>query len=368
MKHCDPADGPPQPGEHETTTMIKDTHCAAPVSGPRQLLVRLQTLGPGLMVSLAIAMASAFIADHYGGPTLLYALLFGMTCHFLVEDGRCLPGIEFASRTILRLGVALLGARITLEQIGSLGLETVLAAVLAVAATICVGWISARLLGQRADFGVLTGGAVAICGASAALAISAVLPKHENSERDTLLTVVGVTGLSTMAMISYPILCKLLGISPEQTGIFLGGTIHDVAQVVGAGYMISPATGDIATVVKLLRVALLVPAVVVVAWMFRRQQASCQSGSECRRIPMVPGFLIAFVVLVAINSTGVIPQVVTSGMNDLSRGCLVMAIAALGMKTSLQKLAQVGWRPIVMLVGETVFLAVLVIGLLFLAR
>lgn len=70
-------------------------------------------------------------------------------------------------------------------------------AVLAVAATICVGWLSARLLGQHTDFGVLTGGAVAICGASAALAISAVLPKHENSERDTLLTVVGVTGLST---------------------------------------------------------------------------------------------------------------------------------------------------------------------------
>jgi uncharacterized integral membrane protein (TIGR00698 family) len=337
---------------------------AAPESLARKMLGRVQTLGPGLMVSLAIAMASAFIADHYGGPTLLYALLFGMTFHFLLEEGRCLPGIEFASRIILRFGVVLLGARITLEQIGSLGFETVIAAVLAVAATICVGWVSARLLGQRADFGVLTGGAVAICGASAALAISAVLPKHENSERDTLLTVVGVTGLSTLAMITYPILCKLLGLSPEQTGMFLGGTIHDVAQVVGAGYMISPVTGDIATVVKLLRVALLVPAVVVVAWVFRRQHA----GSERGRIPVVPGFLVAFMVLVAINSLGVIPPAVTGGMNDLSRSCLVIAIAALGVKTSLQKLAKVGWRPIVMLVGETVFLAVLVMALLFLAR
>jgi uncharacterized integral membrane protein (TIGR00698 family) len=205
---------------------------------------------------------------------------------------------------------------------------------------------------------------VAICGASAALAISAVLPKHENSERDTLLTVVGVTGLSTLAMITYPILCKLLGLSPEQTGTFLGGTIHDVAQVVGAGYMISPVTGDIATVVKLLRVALLVPAVVVVAWLFRRQHV----GSERGRIPVVPGFLVAFMALVAINSTGVIPHALTGGMNDLSRGCLVFAIAALGVKTSLQKLAKVGWRPIVMLVGETFFLAALVMGLLFLAR
>lgn len=366
MKDSNPAGGLPQPGEREITAMIEDTHCTVPVSIQRQLLGRMQTLAPGVMVSLAIAMASAFIADHYGGPTLLYALLFGMACHFLSEDSRCLPGIEFTSRTILRIGVALLGARITLEQIGSLGLETVLAAVLAVTATISVGWTSARLLNLRADFGVLTGGAVAICGASAALAVSAVLPKHENSERDTLLTVVGVTGLSTVAMISYPILCKLLGLGPEPTGIFLGGTIHDVAQVVGAGYMISPATGDIATVVKLLRVALLVPAVVVVAWAFRRQQTS-QTDSG-RRIPLLPGFLVAFVCLVAVNSTGLLPPLLTDAMSETSRGCLVVAIAALGLKTSLQKLSSVGWRPIALLVGETLFLAALVIGLLYLGR
>ena len=350
--------------------MIKNappaSHISAPVSPPRQWLSQLRQIGPGLLVSLVIAMASAFIADHYGGPTLLYALLFGMACHFLSEHSRCLPGIEFASRTLLRIGVALLGARITLEQIGSLGWETVLAAVFAVTATIVVGWLSARLLGVRADFGVLTGGAVAICGASAALAISAVLPKHENSERDTLLTVVSVTGLSTVAMITYPILCKLLGLSPEQAGTFLGGTIHDVAQVVGAGYMISPATGDLATVVKLLRVALLVPAVVVIAWLFRRQQG--KQTDTGRRMPLVPGFLLAFVCLVAINSSGVLPISLSSAMIDTSRVCLVIAIAALGLKTSLQKLATVGWRPIALLVGETLFLAMLVIGLLYLGR
>jgi uncharacterized integral membrane protein (TIGR00698 family) len=346
--------------------MIKNAQYTAPLSAPRQWLGRLQGIAPGLLVSLAIAMASAFIADHYGGPTLLYALLFGMACHFLSEHSRCLPGIEFASRTLLRIGVALLGARITLEQIGSLGWETVLAAVCTVTATIFVGWMSARLLSVRADFGVLTGGAVAICGASAALAISAVLPKHENSERDTLLTVVGVTGLSTVAMITYPIISKLLGLSPEHTGIFLGGTIHDVAQVVGAGYMISPATGDIATVVKLLRVALLVPAVVMIAWLFRRQQSTRADSGP--RTPLIPGFLVAFICLVAFNSSGFLPPSLAGAMSETSRGCLVIAIAALGLKTSLQKLASVGWRPIALLVGETLFLAMLVIGLLYLGR
>ncbi|MNJ19431.1 hypothetical protein D3C77_137520 [compost metagenome] len=346
--------------------MTKDVQCAVPVSAFRQRLARMQALGPGLLVSLAIAMASAFIADHYGGPTLLYALLFGMACHFLSEDSRCVAGITFTSRTVLRLGVALLGVRITLEQIGSLGWFTVLAAVCAVTATILVGWMSARLLGVRDDFGVLTGGAVAICGASAALAISAVLPRHEHSERDTLLTVVAVTGLSTVAMITYPIISNLLGFSPAQAGTFLGGTIHDVAQVVGAGYMISPATGDIATVVKLLRVALLVPAVVVIAWLFRRQQ-STQAHSE-RRIPLVPGFLLAFICLVAVNSSGLMPHFVVQALSETSRACLVVAIAALGLKTSLQKLATVGWRPIALMVGETLFLALLVIGLLYLGR
>ncbi len=345
---------------------MKNLSTAAPRPAPRRLLLALQNLAPGLLVSLAIAMASAFIADHYGGPTLLYALLFGMACHFLSEDGRCLPGIEFAARHILRVGVALLGARITLEQIGSLGVSTVVAAVAAVALTITVGWLSARLLGLRADFGALTGGAVAICGASAALAISAILPKHEHSERDTLVTVVGVTGLSTLAMISYPIVSKLLGLGPEQAGIFIGGTIHDVAQVVGAGYMISPATGDIATVVKLLRVALLVPAVVVLAWLFRRQCAAAGGGKK--RLALIPGFLAAFIALVVINSLGAIPAAASSALGDLSRACLVTAIAALGVKTSLQKLAAVGWRPIALLVGETLFLACLVLALLVFVR
>jgi uncharacterized integral membrane protein (TIGR00698 family) len=221
-------------------------------------------------------------------------------------------------------------------------------------------------LGLRADFGALTGGAVAICGASAALAISAILPKHEHSERDTLLTVVGVTGLSTVAMISYPIICRLLGLSPEQAGMFLGGTIHDVAQVVGAGYMMSPATGDIATLVKLLRVALLVPAVVVLAWLFRQQCA--RAGAGQKRMPLIPGFLAAFIVLVALNSLGFIPSLASAAMGDVSRACLVVAISALGAKTSLQKLATVGWRPIALLVGETLFLALLVLALLLLAR
>ncbi|MGM0535874.1 MAG: YeiH family protein [Pseudomonadota bacterium] len=320
---------------------------------------RARPIGRGLLVCVTIALATTFIADHYGGPTLLYALLFGMSLHFLSEEGRCREGIEFAARTILRLGVALLGARMTLEQVSELGLGPVLTVVGSVALVIVLGAVLARLLGLTRDLGLLTGGAVAICGASAALALSAVMPRDQTSERNTILTVVGVTTLSTMAMVTYPLIAGALELANAQAGIFLGGTIHDVAQVVGAGYMISEQTGDISTLVKLVRVAMLVPAVMVFMWLFR---ASRQAEGTASRVPMLPGFLVGFVVLVVINSLGLIPEALNEGMSTLSRWCLVTAIAALGIKTSFQKLAVVGWKPVILMAAETVLLLAVVLG------
>ncbi|TDR55044.1 putative integral membrane protein (TIGR00698 family) [Halomonas ventosae] len=331
-----------------------------------RLILRLgsfRAIGRGLLVCITIALATTFIADHYGGPTLLYALLFGMSLHFLSEEGRCREGIEFAARTVLRLGVALLGARMTLEQVGNLGLGPVLTVVAAVGLVIVCGAVLARILGLPRDLGLLTGGAVAICGASAALALSAVMPRHETSERNTILTVVGVTTLSTMAMVTYPLIAGALELANAQAGIFLGGTIHDVAQVVGAGYMISEQTGDISTLVKLVRVAMLVPAVMVFMWLFR---VSRQEEGAATKVPMLPGFLVGFVVLVVINSLGLIPETVNEGMSTLSRWCLVTAIAALGIKTSFQKLAVVGWKPVILMALETLLLLVVVLGVVML--
>ncbi|MGO2416060.1 YeiH family protein [Cobetia crustatorum] len=324
----------------------------------RKLEACVRAVMPGLLICIIIALATTFIADHYGGPTLLYALLFGMSLHFLSEDGPCRAGIEFASKTVLRIGVALLGVRITLEQVASLGVGPVITVILGVVATIMFGALLARLMGLDREMGLLTGGSVAICGASAALALSAVMPRNATSERHTIMTVVGVTTLSTIAMITYPLIVRVLGLDDAEAGIFLGGTIHDVAQVVGAGYIISEHTGDVSTFVKLLRVAMLVPAVMVFMLLFRNARQA--NGDEGGKVPMFPTFLIAFVVLVLINSLGWVPSVVVDGFTDMSRWCLVAAIAALGVKTSFQKLAVVGWKPVILMVLETVFLLVLV--------
>ena len=187
---------------------------------------------------------------------MLFALLLGMALHFLSADPRAAEGIDFTAKKLLRVGIALLGARITFGQVADLGAAPVAIVVICLSATIGFGLLLARFTGRGWPFGILTAGSVAICGASAALAISAVLPRSESLERDTLFTVVAVTGLSTVAMVVYPILFAALGFDETAIGILIGATIHDVAQVVGAGYAVSNEAGDAATLVKLLRVAL----------------------------------------------------------------------------------------------------------------
>ncbi|HCP54625.1 MAG TPA: putative sulfate exporter family transporter, partial [Pseudomonas sp.] len=137
---------------------------------------RARELLPGFIVSLIVAAAASFLSEHYDAPVMLFALLLGMALNFLAADSSCKLGIEFTARTVLRIGVALLGMRITLEQIAALGWKPVALVVTLVVVTILVSVVAAKLMGFQRLFGMLTGGATAICGASAALALAAALP------------------------------------------------------------------------------------------------------------------------------------------------------------------------------------------------
>jgi uncharacterized integral membrane protein (TIGR00698 family) len=324
-----------------------------------------RTLGPGLVIAGLVALAASWLAEHYASPVMLFALLLGIAVNFLSQDPRCQPGLEFASRDVLRVGVALLGARITFAQVQSLGSSAMLLTAAAVLLTILCGIVLARSAGLSRQFGVLTGGSVAICGASAALAIASVLPRTPERERDTIMTVVAVTTLSTIAMVVYPLIVAAVGFDPHTAGIFLGATIHDVAQVVGAGYSVSNEAGDTATIVKLFRVALLLPVVLVISFMLQRSGAA---AADQHRPPLLPLFLAGFAALVVVNSLGGLPKGVATVMQEASRWCLVLAIAALGTRTSLGDLAKVGWRPVAIIVGETVFVGLLVLAGLLLFK
>jgi uncharacterized integral membrane protein (TIGR00698 family) len=326
----------------------------------------IRSLMPGVVIAGLVALAASWLAEHYATPVMLFALLLGIAVNFLSQHDRCRAGLDFASRSVLRVGVALLGARITLAQVESLGGPALALTAAAVILTILCGTLLARATKQSTAFGLLTGGSVGICGASAALAIASVLPRSASLERDTVMTVVAVTALSTVAMVLYPVVATGFGLDERTAGIFLGATIHDVAQVVGAGYSVSTPAGDAATIVKLFRVAMLLPVVLVISYTLQRREPA--TGVADDRPPLLPLFLLGFAALVALNSAGWLPAVAASSMQEASRWCLVVAIAALGTKTSLGELASVGWRPVAIIVGETVFVGVFVLGGLSLLR
>lgn len=339
----------------------------------QKLLNHIKPYLPGLMLSATIAAAATFLSEHYTTPVMMLALLIGMAFNFLSDDTKCQKGINFASTDLLRIGIILLGARITLVDISSLGVTTFFIILSLVILTISSGFLFAKIFRKEWQFGLLTGGAVAICGASAALAIAALLPKNSTAENDekecnTLFTVIAVTTFSTIAMVLYPILFTMLDLTPRETGFLIGATIHDVAQVIGAGYTISLETGDTATIVKLLRVALL-PVVLIVllltSTVSEKRQKELSASPETK--PKLPFFVVGFLLVVLINSFGLLPQTLLNIMIESSRWFLVIAISALGIKTSMQKMLQLGYGHIGVVLCETITLlliAILVVKLL----
>lgn len=309
---------------------------------------------PGLIVCSCLAMAALLISSHYGGPVMLYALLFGISANRLSTHSVYADGVQCAASHVLRIGVALLGIRIGLGDVLALGWSTIGLVLAGVLVTLIGGWAIGRVAGLKSDFAILAAGAVAICGASAALAIAAVLPVRKNSECNLLFVIVGVTGLSTMAMLVYPIITQTLQLNDTDAGVFIGATIHDVAQVVGAGYLISTDAGDTAALVKLMRVACLVPVVITLSALWRKQRGSGEPG---QRLPMLPWFLLGFIALLLLNSTVSLPAVLTDTLSNASRWCLIIAISALGAKTRFEELFALGVKPALVLVAQTVMLA-----------
>lgn len=326
---------------------------------------------PGIALCCAIA-AVAFTANanhwmQFGKvfiPPLIVTLVVGMMLQPLSTKDVLKPGLEFSGRTLLRTGVALYGVQLTLGDLVHGGALPIVIAICAVGFTIIFGVIAARMLGLSRDFGFLTGCATGVCGAAAAMATSAVLPRHANSDRDLAFAVMGVNFISTVTMVLYPPLHQWLGYTNFEMGVFLGGSIHDVAQVAGAGESLVQTLGKepltVAIITKLLRVACLLPAVTVIAWWVAR---GGEKVGDARPTP--PVFLFGFLILAAINSFGLVPHGVQVTMAQISSFLIIAAIAALGIKTSLLALVRIGAKPVVLLLVETVFIGVMVAGLVY---
>ena len=327
----------------------------------RNIEIKFTELFPGIAVAILIALAAEFLSNNYQVPAMLMALLLGMTLHFLGEEGKCVKGLTFSNQTILRLGIILLGARISIDLILSLDFNVILIITSAVILTILFSILCLKIFKFDWRFGVLLGGSVAICGASAAMAIAAVLPKNNKSQERLTFVVLGVTVLSTISMIIYPLIANWLSMNEKQAGIFFGATIHDVAQVVGAGFSISDLTGETSTIIKLYRVTLLFPTVLIISLFIRISQ---NDKITPVKTPLIPMFVILFISFAIINSLGLIPESIKLFLTNFSKWCLLIAIAAVGAKTRLQSLKIIGLTPTFLIILISLFLMIYVLLLI----
>lgn len=264
-------------------------------------------------------------------------------------------GINFCAQSLLRLGVILIGLRLSLHDITALGLNGFAFVLGATILVLLCGVIWARILRVDSSLAFLASCATAICGASAAAAISAALPAHKNTGAHTTSTILAVTLIGTISMLAAPYITAALGYSDHHSGIFIGGTIHDVAQVIGAAYTISPQTADSAIIVKLIRVFMLAPIMIACILYF----AANAKGNAGKKYAILPPFLLWFLGMVLLNTLMDIPNTIQDHAKSLNLWLFMIAMTAIGMKTSLKSLLSSGAKPFIIVGAQTLTLAAL---------
>jgi uncharacterized integral membrane protein (TIGR00698 family) len=260
-------------------------------------------------------------------------------------------GVNFSARKLLRIAVAFFGLRVSLQEIAQVGLPGLAESVLIVVSTLVIGtWAGMKIMKLDRDTALLTAAGSAICGAAAVLAFESTL---QSKPHKSAMAVGSVVLFGTLSMFLYPVLFKAgwLHLDTMGAGLFFGGTIHEVAQVVGAASNVSPEATHIATIVKMTRVMLLVPVLLVVGvWVNRSAHGAAATATtddgkqHAPRKLAIPWFALGFLAFVVINSLHVLPQSATSTLNMLDTFALTMAMTALGIETRISQIRQAGPR------------------------
>ncbi|HEX7370780.1 MAG TPA: YeiH family protein [Rhodanobacteraceae bacterium] len=307
---------------------------------------------PGLLLALGIGLAGSWLANQpwlarWQVSPLTLAIVLGMI--FGNAFGTHLPttlapGVIVAQQKLLRLGVILFGLRITFQQIAHVGPEGLVLDVVIVCGTLLLGSVlGRRLFGLDRDTALLVAGGSAICGAAAVLAMERVVKPDPSKVAIAVATVVL---FGTLDIFVYPWLFPHLGMNVRQFGIFTGGTVHEVAQVVAAASAVGPAAANTAVIVKLTRVMLLVPVLLYISWIGSRRHGSGDNKGNMS----VPWFALIFVVAAAFNSLVTLPSSLKHALLVIDTLALAAAMAALGMETRFTKLRALGPKPLLLAV------------------
>jgi uncharacterized integral membrane protein (TIGR00698 family) len=309
---------------------------------------------PGVLVATALAAVALHLAAmplfhdrlHFGA--LLLVILIGMLWRAILPmPNWALPGIEMAKKPILRWAVAGLGLRLTIGEILSIGAPALMLVSVSTLVALTVGWWIARRAGLPRDLGLLLGVGGAICGASAIVAADTVVQARK---QDSALAIGVITLLGTLGILIYPELGLMFGMSDFDFGVWAGASLHETAQVVAAGDSFSPESKEIATVVKLVRICWLAP---IVFWLGRsaaKQHLASGTTAATAKVPLVPWFLVMFVVFAIISSLDILPQSGPLAVSNLKTGVkwlMCIGMAGVGLQTNLLDLARTGLRPVV---------------------
>ncbi|WP_328600563.1 YeiH family protein [Pontixanthobacter aquaemixtae] len=349
----------------------RDAYFMADLYGEMQLAepAAKRTIGsyvPGLVLVAVAALASLWLSEHYGPPAILMGLLIGLALNFVSADKRLSAGLDLASQTLLRIGIVLLGLRITFAEISGLGVSPFVMLIGIMTVVILVGVFTARLFKQDMLFGLLAGGATAICGISAALALWSIIGEKRIGQSQFTIVVLGITIASAAAMTFYPAIAGFLGLSDTQAGFLIGASIHDVAQSIGGGFAYSENAGEVATVVKLSRVTLLVPVLLIVTLALQKFGGGAEGGKFSLKQGL-PWFIVGFVVLVAVNSLVALPDTVAETGAKAASTLLLFAVIAAAIKSNLAGLLSHGLRsfgPVIMTTITAFALSLLAVQML----
>ncbi len=322
---------------------------------------------PGLLLVLVTAFAALWLNNQYGAPAILMGLLMGLALNFVNKDERLAVGLNFSSQTLLRWGIVLIGTQITFGQVVELGFTPFIALIGIMASVILIGSLTAKTLGQDFRFGLLAGGATAICGASAALAIWGLIGERRINQSQFTIVLLGITLASAFAMTFYPPIASLLGLDDAQAGFLIGASIHDVAQAIGGGFSFSEEAGEVATIVKLSRVTLLAPVLIIIALVLKKDDDAKENGAQKFSFKNgIPWFVIGFLLIAGYNSYQPISPEIAQLGGKLAKMLLLMAVIAAALKSNMSGLLSHGWRSFAPVVAATAISFILALSAAYL--
>jgi uncharacterized integral membrane protein (TIGR00698 family) len=327
-------------------------------------LSKIKDYSPGLLVCILAGILAAYISKITMVPVMLLAIIIGLLLHVLNSVSILKDGINWSSRGLLYAGVALMGLRIDLTDLSQVGFMAPLFVILTLITTLLVGYAIARASGQSKDFSILMSGAVGICGVSAAAAICSALEDNPLRDAQLAITVAGITVLSTLAMLLYPFISNALNLNILESGIFMGGGIHNVSQAVGAGYAVSNEAGDLAVIFKLIRVSMLLPVIIIISLVWGKGSSTPYPNVRSKLKASTPPFLVVFCLLALLSCLNIVPDLAKNAGNISAHWALIISLVAIGIKTDTRLVMKVGVMPLTIMTLTTAFMgAMLLIGI-----